>query len=173
MSPNFWWLKEFWLLFASSIVWVVCLWRSKYAHQLKLKQDLTQDMFQYIFRRTPLPQKIQIQTQKNCLFCHLRCQLIGLTNKNVWPKTAGMHDLIFITDVSWPFENAIDRYVINASFFRSRPNGINWQIPPSGRKETNAFCFYKYSLLTIWLMCHGHFKEEVQRWIYFSFFRNF
>ena len=27
------------------------------------------------------------------------------------------HDLLFITDVRWPFQNAIDRFVFNASFF--------------------------------------------------------
>ena len=115
------------LLFASSIVWVVCLWRSKYAQQLKLKQDLTQDMFRYIFRRIPPPPPTkkyiyQISNAKKLVFCLLRCLLIGLTNINVWPKTAGMISF-FITDVRWPFQNAIDRFVINASFFRSSPNG--------------------------------------------------
>ena len=33
------------------------------------------------------------------------------------------HDLLFITNVRWPFQNAIDRFVFNASFFRSCPNG--------------------------------------------------
>ena len=125
------------------------------------------------FQEDPSPPKKSNSNAKKTVFCHVRCRLIGLTNKNVWQKTAGITDLIFITDVSWPFQKAIYRFVINASFFRSCPNCINWQIPPSGRKETNAFCFYKCSLLTIWLMCHGHFKEEVQRWLYFSFFRNF
>ena len=27
------------------------------------------------------------------------------------------HDLLFITNVRWPFQNAIDRFVFNASFF--------------------------------------------------------
>ena len=33
------------------------------------------------------------------------------------------HYLLFITDVRWQFQNAIDRFVFNASFFRSCPNG--------------------------------------------------
>ena len=35
------------------------------------------------------------------------------------------HDLLFFTDVRWPFKNAIDRFVFNALFFRSCPNGHN------------------------------------------------
>ena len=124
MSPNFWWLKEFWLLFASSIVWVVCLWRSKYAQQLKLKQDLTQDMFRYIFRRIPPPPKkkpFKFKRKKDsCLSAEVpayRADKYKCLTKN------SRHDLIFITDVRWSFQSAIDRFVINTSFFRSCPNG--------------------------------------------------
>ena len=72
MSPNFWRLRKICCsllqlseLFACEV--------AKYAQQLKLKQDLTQDMFRYIFKRIrpplPPPQKnkyiyIKYQTQK-------------------------------------------------------------------------------------------------------------
>ena len=112
------------LLFSSSIVWVVCLWRSKYTQQLKLKQDLTQNMFRYIFRRIPPPPKkktFKLKRKKDSFLSPempaYRADKYKCLTKN------SRHGLLFITDVRWSFQNNIDSFVINASFFRSCPDG--------------------------------------------------
>ena len=78
-------------------------------------------MFRYIFRRTPLPRKIQIQTQK-AVFLSPEVPAYRADKYKCLTKNS-RRDLLFITDVRWSFQNAIDRFVINASFLRSRPNG--------------------------------------------------
>ena len=136
-------------------------------------QDLTQDMFRYIFRRiSPPPKKKKFKSKrKKDSFCHLSCELIGLKNINVWPKTAGMISFLLLTlDGHFKTPSIV---LLMLHFSGLVLMGINWQIRPSGRRETNAFCFYKCSLLTLWLVCHGHFKDEViQRWIFNSFCGN-
>ena len=166
MSPNFWRLREICCsllqlseLFACEV--------AKYAQQWKLKQDLMQDMFRYIFRRTPPPPPptkkyiYQISNAKKSVFCLLRCLLIGLTNINVWPKTAGMISFLLLT---WDghFKTPLIVLLSMLHFSGLVLMGINWQIPPSGRKlkrRADAFCFYKYSLLTI--HDKGYFEEQV------------
>ena len=126
MSPNFWRLREICCsllqlseLFACEV--------AKYAQQWKLKQDLTQDMFRYIFRRTPPPtphKKIYISNIKRKKVSFLSPEVPAYrVDKYKCLTKNSRHDLLFITDVRWPFQNAIDRFVINASFFRSSPNG--------------------------------------------------
>ena len=71
---------------------------------------------------SPPQKKIKYQTQKGSFLspevpaCRADEQIKCLT------KNSG-HDLLLITDVRWQFQNAIDRFVFNASFFRSCPNG--------------------------------------------------
>ena len=142
MSPNFWRLREICCsllqlseLFACEV--------AKYAQRLKLKQDLTQDMFRYISRMIPPPpptKKIyiyiyQISNAKKWVFLSPEVPAYRVDKYKCLTKNS-RHDLLFITDVRWPFQNAIDRFVINASFSGLLLMGINWQIPPSGRKET-------------------------------------
>ena len=133
MSPNFWRLREICCsllqlseLFACEV--------AKYAQQLKLKQDSTQDMFRYIFRRIP-----PTSHKKKKIYIYIYIYISNIKRKKVSflsPEVPAYrvdkykcltknsrHDLLFITDVRWPFQNAIDRFVINASFFRSSPNG--------------------------------------------------
>ena len=128
MSPNFWRLREICCsllqlseLFACEV--------AKYAQQLKLKQDLKQDMFRYIFRRIPPPPP---PTKKYIYISNIKRKKVSFLSPEVpayrvdkykFLTKNSRHDLLFITDVRWPFQNAIDRFVINASFFRSSPNG--------------------------------------------------
>ena len=130
MSPNFWRLREICCsllqlseLFACEV--------AKYAQQLKLRQDLTQDMFRYIFRRIPPPHPPPLPT-KNIYIWNIKRKKVSFLSPEVPAYRVdkykcltknSRHDLLFITDVRWPFQNAIDRFVINASFFRSCPNG--------------------------------------------------
>ena len=146
MSPNFWRLREICCsllqlseLFACEV--------AKYAQRLKLKQDLTQDMFQYISPPpTPHKKKIyiyiyiyiyisNIKLKKVSFFCLLRCQLIGLTNINVWPKTAGMISFLLLA-LDGHFKTPLIVLLSMLHFSGLLLMGINWQIPPSGRKET-------------------------------------
>ena len=142
MSPNFWRLREICCsllqlseLFACEV--------AKYAQRLKLKQDLTQDMFRYISRMIPPPPPTkkkyiyiyQISNAKKWVFLSPEVPAYRVDKYKCLTKNS-RHDLLFITDVRWPFQNAIDRFVINASFSGLLLMGINWQPPPSGRKET-------------------------------------
>ena len=64
MSPNFWRLREFCCSLLQLSELFACE-EAKYAQQLKLKQDLTQNMFRYIFMRIPTaPKKLNIKRKK-------------------------------------------------------------------------------------------------------------
>ena len=71
----------------------------------------------------PPPQKKnQISNAKKAVFCHLRCHLIGLTNKSVWIKTAGMISFLLLT-LDGHFKTPLIVLFLMLPFFRSCPNG--------------------------------------------------
>ena len=89
-------------------------------------------MFPYIFRRIPPPPpkkkkkkkfKFKFKRKKDSFLSPevpaYRADKYKCLTKN------SRRDLLFITEVRWSFQNAIDRFVINALFFRSCPNRHN------------------------------------------------
>ena len=85
MAPDFWWLNAF-CCSLLKMVWVVCLWRSKYLQQLKLKRMICFHIFS-----GGSPNKIILKfKRKRTVVCHLSCQRKLSRTQTVWPKTAGM-----------------------------------------------------------------------------------
>ena len=139
------------LLFASSIVWVVCLWSSQIRPAIKTQTRFNAGYVSIYFQEDPSvppPKKkkkiyiyiYQISNAKKAVCCHLRCQLIGLTNKNVWPTTAGMISFLLLT-LDGHFKTPLIVLLSMLQFSGLVLMGINWQIPPSGRKEDRLVYF--------------------------------
>ena len=98
----------------------------------------------YIFRRispTPPPQKkLNIKRKKGSFLspevpAYRADEQIKCLTKNT------RHDLLFITDVRWPFQNAIDCFVFNALFFLSCPNGHKFTNSTIWSQRENCILF--------------------------------
>ena len=77
---------------------------------------MANDIFSGGFPPPPPPQKNQISNAKKGSFLSPEVPSYRADKQKCLNKNS-RHDLLFITNVRWPFQNAIDRFVFNASFF--------------------------------------------------------